>query len=95
MTFSAAPKWFTHANCKHKTHLFFPARGQSTINNARLLCLTCPVRKQCFDYSIELAQQFNVDGLWGGASKKEREHYMKQKGLHISRRTTLASDNNE
>lgn len=95
MTFPASPTWFKSANCINKTHLFFPARGYSAINEARLLCLTCPVRTQCFDYSIELAQQFNVDGVWGGATKKEREQYMKQKGLHISRRTTVQVDHHD
>lgn len=92
MGYLATPKWFAQANCTNKTALFFPARGQNTIQDARLLCLTCRVRRQCFDYSIELAQEFSVDGVWGGATKKEREQYMKQKGLHISRRTTFMRD---
>lgn len=35
---------------------------------ARKLCETCPVRMQCFDYSMK----YEVRGTWGGVTEHDR-----------------------
>ena len=37
--------------------------------DARKLCNSCPVAKQCLDYALANREEF---GMWGGKSPKER-----------------------
>lgn len=37
------------------------------------ICQSCPVLQQCFDYAIK----YNVNGIWGGTSERQRMDYRK------------------
>ena len=83
---SLRPQWFDHALCAGKTHMFIPARGENHLTvRAKKLCAVCVVQPQCFKYSIKLAEQFDLYGMWAGYSRNEREGYMYEHGIPISR----------
>jgi WhiB family redox-sensing transcriptional regulator len=47
---------------------FFPETGQS-LQPAKRICMTCPVREQCLRYALENDERF---GVWGGLSIAQR-----------------------
>ena len=64
----ARPKWMARAACREvDTSVFFPARGEAT-NEARAICSGCPVAGPCLAYAVAE----DVEGCWGGTSKRER-----------------------
>lgn len=68
--------WVDRAACAGMdTELFFPARGESTAE-AKAVCRGCPVRAECLDDAVERGEKF---GIWGGASKRERDRLRRQR----------------
>jgi WhiB family redox-sensing transcriptional regulator len=64
---SERPRWQLHAACRGlDPEMFFPERGES-LQPARAVCATCPVRVPCGEYGI--SEKF---GVWGGMSERER-----------------------
>jgi WhiB family redox-sensing transcriptional regulator len=51
--------------------LFFPPVGNEdgVARQAKKLCQTCPVIKECLTYALVNQEQF---GIWGGMSPRER-----------------------
>ena len=41
----------------------------STVENAKRLCMACPVQAQCLAYALANP---GLEGIWGGATPKER-----------------------
>lgn len=66
--------WQDHAACHgHPADLWFPThtRGpaaQASINRAKAICQSCPVRRECLDH----ARANNEPGIWGGTTEEER-----------------------
>lgn len=52
---------------------FFPEKGGST-QEAKKICLGCPVREKCLQYALERGEYF---GIWGGKSERERRKMRK------------------
>lgn len=48
--------------------IFFPERGASG-REAKKVCESCVVRKDCLEFAIDTSQKF---GIWGGLSERER-----------------------
>jgi WhiB family redox-sensing transcriptional regulator len=69
-------KWLDKALCAQvDPELFFPAKGDSyTAREARIICLRCPVQKQCLEYALRHNEQF---GVWGGMTERERRRVKK------------------
>lgn len=71
----AWPVWRTKAACLDMdTELFFPsgATGTATlaqIDQAKAVCLRCPVSAQCLEWALATGQDA---GVWGGMSEDER-----------------------
>ena len=53
--------------------MFFPEKGGAT-KEAKRLCFTCEVRKQCLDYAMANEERF---GVWGGHSERERRKMLR------------------
>ena len=70
----SARHWMESANCKGKTHLFFPKVAERPQARARReakaaeLCRVCPSRTPCRDFARE-RREF---GYWGGENEEER-----------------------
>ena len=61
--------WMEHAACKpHPTEWWFPKRGDP-VDQAKIICHTCPVRIDCLNYALIIP---NLVGIWGGMSGRER-----------------------
>lgn len=43
--------------------------GQNAYDQARKICVQCPVVSQCLEYALSTHQQW---GCWGGTSPRER-----------------------
>ena len=51
---------------------WFPNQAQSAsreIKNAKALCRTCPVQRECLTYAVANP---DLQGIWGGLTPKER-----------------------
>lgn len=76
------PEWFDNAICKGQTHLFFPAANEVHLAaKAKKLCAECPVRDECYEYSLELTQRYDTFGVWAGVNKPTREAVLHEQGL--------------
>ena len=68
--------WRHRAACRDvDPELFFPI-GETgpallQIEEARVVCLRCPVRRECLDWALEPGNGV-TDGVWGGLSEEER-----------------------
>lgn len=67
--------WRDQAVCSSEevTQIFFPVgvTGQAAvqIEDAKAVCVECPVRQECLEYAITTNQEY---GIWGGTSEEER-----------------------
>jgi predicted RecB family nuclease len=59
--------------------LFFPETWAEA-RDAKKICSTCPVQKDCLSYALETNQS---DGIWGGLTLEERRRL---RGLGRGRR---------
>lgn len=60
--------WRGQAACAQTDpNLFFPERGSSA-QEAKAVCMACPVRTECLDHALD----HEHDGVWGGLSADER-----------------------
>jgi WhiB family redox-sensing transcriptional regulator len=62
--------------CQQVPHIFYP-EDQPKWNDrhfetreAKAICGTCPVLKECFTYGVVSAQPY---GIWGGTSAEDRK----------------------
>lgn len=75
--------WTRQAACSslEDISIFFPERGQNKEGNeAKRICVSCPVRKPCLDYAVRNNQDI---GIWGGLNEKERRYINKAKRIAI------------
>ncbi|GAB4588400.1 hypothetical protein Ntsu_62320 [Nocardia sp. IFM 10818] len=64
--------WHQRALCTQTDpEAFFPDKGGST-REAKRICGSCEVKKECLDYALVHDQRF---GIWGGLSPRERRRY--------------------
>ena len=66
--------WVQRARCRDEDpELFFPigSTGPAAlqVEAAKAICLLCPVRSECLEWSLATAQDA---GVWGGLSEEER-----------------------
>lgn len=70
--------WIKRGSCVGATHLFFPGKSSSwKTAEAKRLCSTCPVRKQCLEYALK----YSPTGVWGGTSGNDRSKIRAARGL--------------
>lgn len=67
------------AACRGNDELFFhphgerePARSDRE-RAAQDLCRRCPVRRECADHALEMAEPY---GVWGGVTESAREQLL-------------------
>jgi WhiB family redox-sensing transcriptional regulator len=71
--------WRDHASCRDTNpDLFFPVGTTGPaieqIENAKAVCLQCPVQAPCLEYALATNQD---SGVWGGTSEEERRKLRK------------------
>jgi WhiB family redox-sensing transcriptional regulator len=67
-------EWVHRARCKDEDpELFFPigttGAAAAQIDAAKTICMECPVRVECLEWSLATGQDA---GVWGGMSEEER-----------------------
>jgi WhiB family redox-sensing transcriptional regulator len=67
-------------------NLFMPVRGENTkTKQAKAICKDCVVLQQCRNYGLELAQQYDTHGIFGGLTRQERSARLREAGLTVRR----------
>jgi len=77
---TAEETWKDRAKCWGKTtspatDFWFPDPEEpesvrtSKTQQAKIVCVTCPVKEECLRYAIEAGE---VYGIWGGKTNRER-----------------------
>ena len=57
--------------------LFFPRRGES-VNAARTICSSCPVREDCLETALSVGPADDW-GIWGGMTLNQRQEIRRQR----------------
>ena len=71
-----AQDWMQHGNCRGTDPREFFPTGGSGVAAALRVCAECPVRTECLEYALEN----RIDqGVWGGASERERRRILRQR----------------
>ena len=80
------------------THLFYPERGENEkAEEARAICLFCPVNHECLDYAFTWHLNTDIDGIMAGYTNRQRRKIPLEelhRGLdrvHPNTRSDLAS----
>jgi len=55
--------------------IFYPA-SEDEAAEAKAICATCVVRETCLEYALGNHEH---DGVWGGATEKERRRMIRQR----------------
>lgn len=75
--------WADRAACRtHPTSTFYAAgtgHSDETMRDAVQICAGCPVREECLQWSIAAGEIY--DGIWGGATPRQRRALARQAGL--------------
>lgn len=68
--------WRQHAACRGvEPDIFYPASDEEA-EVAKAVCAVCPVRQPCLEYALSSRER---DGVWGGATEKERRRILRQR----------------
>lgn len=74
------PEWSDEGLCKGlRAELFYPVRGESS-DEAKEVCMVCPVAPECLGFAVRNGERF---GVWGGTSERERRRL--RRGLQAYR----------
>lgn len=67
--------WVSEAECARRPDVDFFPEDEMGRNEAKAVCFTCPVRKECLQYALRLPALYGGDGggIWGGTSAAERD----------------------
>jgi len=76
------PDWQKDAACAGMdVNMFFPKRGETAkANQAKKVCMKCPVIEECRAYGLELSQKFETVGIFGGMSSNTRKQVLHEQG---------------
>ena len=68
--------WRQHAACRGlDPEIFYPASDEEA-GPAKAVCGQCSVSTLCLDYALGSRER---DGVWGGATEKERRRIIRQR----------------
>ena len=68
--------WRQRAACRGvDPDIFYPAADEDA-EEAKGICGICPVREACLEYALVNRER---DGVWGGATERERRRLVRQR----------------
>jgi WhiB family redox-sensing transcriptional regulator len=68
--------WRQNAACRGvDPDIFYPA-SEEEADVAKSICAQCSVRQMCLEYALANRER---DGVWGGATEKERRRILRQR----------------
>jgi hypothetical protein len=56
--------------------IFFPDVDYNHSNEARRICVTCPLMEKCLDEALLIPREINF-GIWGGSTAQQRKQIMR------------------
>lgn len=65
------PDWRDQAACRGANPGMFFVEVGTTLDQAKAICMACPVRQECLDEALANNERY---GLFGGMSVKERRY---------------------
>ena len=69
--------WRAHALCANTDPDLWFAAGAIEHKDAKRVCRSCPVQKQCLTYAMDAP----IDhGIWGGMTERERRRVRRKAG---------------
>lgn len=70
--------WRTQAACRGlDPTVFYPtSEFEEEAEPAKAVCAVCPVRTDCLEHALSVREK---DGIWGGATEKERRRIIRQR----------------
>lgn len=85
--------WRHSALCRDEDpELFFPVGNSGPallqIEEAKAVCMRCPVREQCLEFALSSGQDA---GVWGGLSEDERRSLKRRRARARARSRSLAA----
>jgi WhiB family redox-sensing transcriptional regulator len=80
--------WFDYAACKGKTQLMFPKEHKDItyIAQARAICKSCPVQKECLAYALEFPPA-DMHGVWAGMTSRQLAAEQRRRKIKPTRPT--------
>jgi WhiB family redox-sensing transcriptional regulator len=68
--------WRRHAACRGlDPEIFYPALDDD-VEDAKAICTHCAVRETCLEFALQVREK---EGVWGGATEKERRRILRQR----------------
>jgi WhiB family redox-sensing transcriptional regulator len=68
--------WRRHAACRGlDPEIFYPALDDD-VEDAKAVCTACTVRETCLEFALQVREK---EGVWGGATEKERRRILRQR----------------
>ena len=69
--------WRRHAACRGlDPEIFFPPVDDGDVDDAKAVCGACGVQQTCLEFALQVREK---DGVWGGATEKERRRILRQR----------------
>ena len=83
-----APTWADSAACRGlDPSTFYPANEEEA-DEAKDVCAQCPVQEPCLEHAIDHREH---NGVWGGATEKERQRIIRRRRRQRSLARAAAS----
>jgi WhiB family redox-sensing transcriptional regulator len=68
--------WRRHAACRGlDPEIFYPETDED-IDDAKAVCGACAVQETCLEFALQGREK---EGVWGGATEKERRRILRQR----------------
>lgn len=70
--------WRSKAACQGlDPDIFYPStEDDAEAEQAKVVCAGCPVREACLEHALAVREK---DGVWGGATERERRRIIRQR----------------
>jgi WhiB family redox-sensing transcriptional regulator len=72
--------WRRSAACRGlDPEIFFPSidvEEEDAFDDAKAVCTVCAVRETCLEFALQVREK---EGVWGGATEKERRRILRQR----------------
>lgn len=69
--------WRRNAACRGlDPEIFYPAVEEADVADAKAVCSACGVQQTCLEFALQVREK---EGVWGGATEKERRRILRQR----------------